>query len=347
MTKLIHNLDRVALDTTVGLDAPVELSSNVYKKQVSYPGTFGHYSNGETLAEVKITPELQQHWLKSIHRQLADGINIPVQTTHIDSGDPTESGAVGRVIDAVIELDSKGREGLFFICEIPNADDAKLINVSCASLYQPPSFTSGTGVTYARPIRHLAITTKPTVPGLDKWVALSLPDERPNAMTFAELAASIGIEVPEGATDEDIAALISGEVTTLRASVAPIAQSIPTFAKRLVTNNRTATLAKLVSDGKITPAVSSKLNEVFKDGAHVSLSMDSSNQVSDVTDPIFDALTVALSLLPSKSVAGPTGPTKQVPKPGEPATPGTPEALTAEALAARMKKLTPSQGQPI
>ncbi len=341
MTELIHNLDRVALSPDVGLDAATSIGTNCYKKQVSYPGKFGHYPKpGEAKFEIVITPELQRHWLQTIKSQIADGVMIPLQTTHEDSGDPTKTGAIGKVIDAIIEPDSKGREGLFFICEVPNEEDVALLTVSCASLYQPPSFTSGTGKTYARPIRHCMVTTKPTIPGLDKWVALSLPEEKETNMDWRAWAISQGINVPEGFTEEQIAELVATELSTLRASATPVAQSIPNYARKLVAGNRASKLTELVTKGIITPAVSTAIGNLFKDGAHVALSLSEDGSVDDVTDPLFDGVTAALSLLPTKSVTPGTATRVPVGAPQD----GDKKTMSASSLADRVKKTTPTVG---
>jgi hypothetical protein len=73
----------------------------------------------------------------------------------------------------------------------------------------PHKFHDGHGNEYVRPIRHVAITDYPVVPGLDKFkpiaAGFSLSEEGTDMQpTLAELATALGVEVPDGASDEEI-----------------------------------------------------------------------------------------------------------------------------------------------
>ena len=46
---------------------------------------------------------------------------------------------------------------------------------SQVSIHVPPQFTDGLGRTYVRPIRHVAITDYPVIPGLGRFEALAAP----------------------------------------------------------------------------------------------------------------------------------------------------------------------------
>jgi hypothetical protein len=336
---MLHDLDTLNL-IKVGLDLPVSSLSNgrTFLKEVAYVGTFGHYDQvtGKLIRSYDITKEVLDHWRDSVKEQVRDGISIPIQGTHKDTENVDE--ASGLVLDASTGLDSKGRYGLFFVCEFSTEDKAAdLSKVADVSIYQPASYVPGSGKVYARPIRHLMLTLKPVIHGLDKFVALSITTEEPSSMNVLKsLATSLGVTVAETATEEEISAAISAEFSAVKALAKPIEQSggsiVPAAVRSMVTKTRGLSLDKLVAEQKITPAMKTKLSESFASKDVVALSADG----ADVEDPVFDGVVLALSMLPSAAILG-----KQLPNNGDPTpkseesevTPLTLAKAKAEALA--------------
>jgi hypothetical protein len=335
---MLHDLDTVNLIKT-GLDLPVSSLSNgrTFLKEVAYVGNFGHYDQvtGKLKRGYPITKETLDHWRDSVKEQIRDGIAIPIQGTHKDTENVEE--ASGLVIDATTGTDSKGRYALFFVCEFATEEKAaELSKVADVSIYQPASYVPGSGKVYARPIRHLMLTLKPVVHGLDKFVALSITTEdTENMNALLALATSLGVTVAESATEEEISNAISAEFAAVKALAKPIEQSvgsvIPAAVRSMVTKTRGLSLDKLVAEQKITPAMKVELSKSFASKDVVALSADG----ADVEDPVFDGVVVALSMLPSTNILG-----KTLPNVGDPGhtestevTPLTLAKAKAEALA--------------
>lgn len=306
---MIHETDNISLKD-VGLDAPASVSPLLHWKEVAYVGKFGHYDHntGAPIDEIDITPEVMEHWHDSIKKQVADGVRIPIQDTHEDNGDVDK--AYGSILDAKIAPDSKGRSGLHFLCEFGDEEKAKIRSVSDVSVYQPPSFAVA-GKVYARPVRHLMLTTKPAVTGLDKFVALSLAPVIAKPVPIIKLSAQghsamlkplltkLGITFKDDATDEQLCALLETEVVALRARATPIQQAIGAGIAKLLAKSRESQLSALVTGQVITPAVKDKLAAAFADNKAVALSAD-----GEPNDDIFDNVLLALQAMPSGDLLG-------------------------------------------
>jgi len=321
---MIHSLDNISITQ---LSQAVRLggaSSLLYRKQVAYVGKYGQYDHGsgKLIGEpVSITKDEIDHWLKSVKEQVADGVSIPMQKTHNPTTDPEQT--YGYVVDAETGLDDKGRYSLFLICEFGDPEKAKNANVSDCSLYQPPRYVNGVGKAYSRPLRHLMLTTAATIPDMGKFVALSLLPEGSKMNEFLkQLAISLGIVVPDDATDASVATLITvawgaltAKVTEVSAKLtetagmldavkaSSVAMSLPPVVVSTQQSNRKSRLESLVADQKITPAMRDSLVGTFlKPSGVVALSLNEDQTA--VSDEVFDGVILALSLLPAANLLG-------------------------------------------
>lgn len=315
---MLHDLDQVFVKDI----APSKrVGAKLWRKQAAYVGMFNQYdhSTGEPTGNpVEIKPEDIDHWAQSVKVQVKNGVAIPMQRTHEPTTDPEL--ADGYVIDADTGNDEKGRYSLFLICEFKNEDaERDLASVADVSIYQPPSYVDGTRTMYVRPIRHLMLTTAPTIPGMSRFVALSLTPRKPTMLSeFAKrLAQMFGLTLVDGDTDETIFSKIGGLWATAKANVEQltaalaakpaepvVAMSLPPLAVNMAHKARTSTLENLVQSGRITPAQRDELQKVWcgPNGSTVALSLNATQD--DIEDPLFNNLVAALSLTPAKNIVG-------------------------------------------
>lgn len=321
---MIHSLDNISV---TNLSQPVRLgeaSSLLYRKQVAYVGRYGQHNHatGKLIGEpVVITKADIDHWAQSIKEQNADGVSIPMQKTHNPDTDPDQT--YGYVVDAETGPDEKGRYSLFFICEFGDSEKAKVAPVADCSIYQPPRYANGVGKSYTRPVRHLMLTTASTIPGMGKFIALSLLPESPKMNVFLkQLAISLGIVVPDDATDATISQLIlvawsglSTKVTALTTQLteqaeltsalkaSSVALALPPVVVTTQQNMRRARLDAMVVGQQITPAMRDSLVATFaKPSGVIALSLNEAQ--TEVSDEVFDGVVLALSLLPSSDITG-------------------------------------------
>lgn len=315
-------------------------NSLLYRKQVAYVGRYGQHdhSTGKLIGDpVTITKSEIDHWVASVKEQAADGVSIPMQKTHSPTTDVDQ--VYGYVVDAETGVDEKGRYSLYLICEFADAEKAKVASVADCSIYQPPSYangvdSNGTGKRYVRPVRHLMLTASPTIPDMSKFIALSLlPEGNGNTMNefLKQLAISLGIVVPDDATDSSVSALITAAYAALTAKVADIAAkltestetvtalkaasvalSLPPVVLTTQQNIRKSRLDAMVGK-QITAAMRDSLVATFaKPAGVIALSLNEAQ--TEVADEVFDGVVLALSLMPSAVLLGRSMPNQGDPK---------------------------------
>ena len=186
---------------------------SIFRKELAYPGKFAKVDpdTGETEFELEVDEPLMDHWIKTFKKMNENGIDVPVPLGHTTNAEFRR----GTVIDIRKEPSEakKGQPGLFAYVKFGSPKMAAQFAHSNVSLFMPPDFVDGMKRKYVRPIRHVAITDYPVIPGLGKFtpvaaahkpfqvVTLSLVDED-SKMTIAELAEKLGVQIPEGADDD-------------------------------------------------------------------------------------------------------------------------------------------------
>lgn len=193
----------------------------LFKKEIAYPGHFVKLKTDseEPVFELPVDERLMDHWIDVFHKMGANGIDVPVPLGH--TTDPERRR--GTVKDLRKEIDEQGVPHLYAIIKFNDANAARQLSKSNVSLFMPPDFSDGKGNKYVRPIRHVALTDYPVIPGLGEFEAvaaehlpldgifLSLAEEQDGETDMdrlREIAAQIGLEVPEDADEERLAAMI-------------------------------------------------------------------------------------------------------------------------------------------
>lgn len=295
---------------------PIALSEGsetlVYEKELIYVGTF-FADNGKH----SVTKDDIDHWVAMFGEMKKNDIEIPVPLEHTDEPDKRR----GTVVGMRAGIDEKGRYALFGKIKFNSEEDAKRGNQ--VSIFVPPSYKDGLGNEYYRPVRHVALTDYPVVPGLqgfEKVLTASLVRKAPpmdnliqllndelglqlepgsneamvykavkSAIDAAKLAPPPTSDDPdeqemEAAEDEE---LTDEEKKKKAAAAAPMSASLI----KLVSNSRNTIVDGLVSEGKITTAVGKKLKAKYcsKDSLTLSFSQKSGD-VEDDFDDVIDAL---------------------------------------------------------
>lgn len=291
------------------LSTPIAGHPLRFRKQVIYKGGFVK-AQGDTRLAFEVDEALLQHWHNTFKAFQASGVEVPLPLGHTE--DPEKRR--GTVLDLEIALDAKKRPSLFSIIEFSDAEAAKLAR-SDVSIYVPPDWTDGKGQKYYRPIRHVAITDYPVIPGLEKFQVLAASLTEETSMTLADLAKKVGVEGEDDAALADgIVALIEDlkkQVETAKGEEkkpeekkpeekpAPVAAAFTSMAVEL----RQTKINKLVGEGRITTAVGTDLATRYCDPKKVELVLSSAS-VDD-----FDAIMGILAKQePVINFKGKTGP---------------------------------------
>lgn len=221
----------MSVDMKCGLGEPELIS----RKELAYPGEFVKLDeNNEVQFELPVDEALLEHWVRTFNQMHQDGIPVPVPIGHTNSPEARRGTVVRMAVEPSEHPNRVGQPALFCYVRWAKPEYKEQFKESDVSLFMPHQFTSGIGKTYHRPIRHVAITDYPVVPALGKFTDMASP-EMAKAAAFelslvscseegikmaseclVRLAEKLGVEVPEGADDEQIESAIeqawSGQV---------------------------------------------------------------------------------------------------------------------------------------
>ena len=196
-----------------------EAKGPVYRKELAYQGLFRKMKEDGSEPEFELNIDEPQidHWVNTFQQMKKNGVQVPMPIGH--NSEPERRR--GTVLDIRKEPNPKRKGGmsLYAYCTFNDEDAAKQFKHSNVSLFMPPRQFDGHGRQYIRPIKHVAITDYPVIPGLDPFqsVAASLDRKYANAfelslsdeddempLTWVDVANELGIDIPEDA-DEDVA----------------------------------------------------------------------------------------------------------------------------------------------
>lgn len=274
----------------------------------------GDYVKVSANQEFSVTMAALENWVTQFAAMKSNGRRVPIPDGHDNYG---KAGAnLGWVDSLWIE-----GESLWMACTIIGEDAMRTVARSDVSLFSPPRFTDSDGITYVRPIRHVAACTDQVVTGLRDFIPLEasfrLKGENMTLEKLKEIAASLGLD-PETIVDEaagvdtvlDKVCLSLGEwqaekkkaeaeKVTLTASLAtekaknadkppadpikPKAEPPNAMLVQSLAENRRLKVDALILSGHITPAVRDKLVEQFigEDDKAVALALSNGSDGSD------------------------------------------------------------------
>jgi len=167
-----------------------------FEKEHAYVGKF---QKGDD-PEFELTEEALSHFAAETNRYIENGnkCNLPVEHTT----DPEKNHGENK--KWFVKDDSKGRRGLFSLTEFRDAEAAKLARTAQTSIFCPAKYKDGAQNEYVRPIRHVALTDYPVIPGLDGFTPIaaslvSVPRKENSSMseTLKGLAEGIGLQLSE------------------------------------------------------------------------------------------------------------------------------------------------------
>jgi hypothetical protein len=166
----------------------------LFEKEVIYSFDKFVRDDGETpRVEFGIDGSVLKHFHDTTQLMLANGVEIPIPLGH--TNDPTAT--QGQVVGARIGKNRRNEDALFLKTKFKDANAAAIAKNADVSVFVPHEFTDGKGRKYQRPIRHLAITAYPTIPGLGKFQAIAasfVPGQPPQAAPKA----IVGQHTPAG-----------------------------------------------------------------------------------------------------------------------------------------------------
>lgn len=169
-----------------------------FRKEVIYVGTFSAPQPDGSRQTFSVDKADLEHWRKSVELQLENGILVDVPIGHTTNPEASR----GKVVGAEVDKNSRGEDALFLHIEFADAQAAKLAKTTQVSIFSPPSWTDGTGKTYTRPLRHVALTQQPVIPKLDAFTLIASLEGDFNTMdALKAICDAVGIEYSD--TDDE------------------------------------------------------------------------------------------------------------------------------------------------
>lgn len=196
---------------------PVEGDSTLYRKELVYPGQFikRKAEDGSVAFNLFVDDLALDHWVKEFERMKAAGVDVPLNLGHVVDDPERRRGTVESLKKE--PNPERGTNSLYMYARFRDPEAAKMAATSGVSLYAEPSMIDGKDNKYTYPITHVALTDHPVIPGLQGWQAIAaslvpagLPQpQEESAMTpMQALAQEMGVEFPEGASDDVVKAAI-------------------------------------------------------------------------------------------------------------------------------------------
>lgn len=253
-----------------------------YRKELIKVGKFIKETTGQAF---EVTGELLDHWVNTFKRWVDNGNKVPIPLSH-STADESETNQ-GWATDIFREDDS-----LFGILELLNPDLALTTDVS---IYVPSEVIDGRGRKYSLPISHISLCTDPVIPGLEKFMKLSLSKGVSDMEFLKRLVEKLGLSLEGEPTEEAIMlaldAKLKTDVAKVQASQSQKSQSnaVDPLVVNLMRENRVGKLNTLLGAGLITPAVKGIIEKRYVEKEALTLSLSSG--ADDGFDTLFEILT--------------------------------------------------------
>ena len=152
----------------------LKLSNGLYKIETIPVGAFvkDNAKAGDEHERIPFEVDLNtlKHWKNTFKAMMFNGIEVPMPLNHTE--DPEARRAT--VVDFEIEKNDSGKDSLFTIFKFKDKEAEKSLKDTRVSVFVPPKFVDGRDNEYIYPIRHVAFTDYPVIPGLSKMQPLAI-----------------------------------------------------------------------------------------------------------------------------------------------------------------------------
>lgn len=274
-----------------------------FRKELIMVGDFVKESDD---LKFSVTPATLRHWAATFGNMKANGVKVPIPSTHEGVDDPDKNR--GWVEDIFVDGDS-----LVMLCDLIGDDAIAAAARNDVSIGCPSSFTDGRGTKYERPIHHVALTPNPVIPGLSAFEPIAASHKsRSNDMDLTAMAKRLGItasltdanaieEIGKafdakgnvalsnvaqalGATsgldgidkiELAVKTVVDKQVAAAIKAAQPEEKKVDPMLLKLSRTNCEHTLGALVSAARITPATSDSLKELYLSDTALTLSLSS------------------------------------------------------------------------
>jgi len=273
-----------------------------FQKEALYADTFK--LPGESGPEFSVDSVALNHFVNETQRMMDNGVKVPIPIEH--TTDPEKNR--GFLTGLKIGTRTDGRPNLILKMKFNDEQAVKTAKASDVSIYSPPKYTDGKGNTYVRPIKHVALTNYPVIPGLDGFTPIAASLVEPELekedmlMSLKDLAANIGLKLSDADSNDDskLTDAIKLSFTALQEELdeskaelkkRPVKKDPVHVSKAqiaMLRENRELKLSRLCEKGKIVKVVEDALKNLFCESNELSLCL--SEDFEDKFDGVVSAL---------------------------------------------------------
>lgn len=286
----------------------------LYEKELLPVGQFINWVSDDERVPIHVTQPYLDKMLADFKKFKEVGVRVPLFKSHIEDVDNER----GLIEDVILKPNAQGVGSSFVHVRFADkaSRDAGIRNDVSAMC--PPRFVDGKGNQYEYPLRHVALTSTPVIPGLSKFAPVVLSFGTPSGLAAPQSAAAtpitgitpmsdliqaildaMGITAPDGLDDQAKLQLVlkklagaaadpAGAATA--AATAPAAGAMalshsPVMVKQFAAL-RTNAIDGLVREAVITPTHADKLKKQFcsNEAVTVDLALSADDNASGETE---------------------------------------------------------------
>jgi hypothetical protein len=262
-----------------------------FEKELVYEGSFVKKNDkGEVEVAFTVDEPSLQHWHNTNSEMLSNGMHVYMPTLHTD--DPEKNRA--ELKGTRLGINAKGKKALYGRVKFADAEAAKLAANSDVSIFVPPNVHDGLGREYKRAIKHVAFTSTPVIPGLEKFQAIAASFDFGNtggtdmSSALLPVAQQLGIQAADQMDDAQLTQAIVAQFNALKgaqqpnpmnsaAPVAPQQQTLAPPSNGVNPNNPTMPMVAPAApqlqppQHKLHPALAASFNTLLKENRTVKL----------------------------------------------------------------------------
>jgi hypothetical protein len=188
---------------TLALDSWKSVDGLLYEKELLPVGPVTKWINGEKqVTDVNVQLSFLERMVDQFKKFKEVGVRVPLFKSHIEDVDNDR----GTIEDVFIRENSKGTPSLFGKVAFSSEDAAAVGSKVDVSVMCPPKFVDGKGNRYEFPLRHVALTSIPVVPGLEPFRPIVLSFDTPSGLLELECAEceEENVELADAGTEEEV-----------------------------------------------------------------------------------------------------------------------------------------------
>lgn len=156
----------------------------LYEKELLPVGPVTKWVSDANVQHVDIKPAFLERVVEQFRKFKDVGIRVPLFKTHVEDPDNDR----GTVEDLEVKTNQRGKLSLFSKIRFSSEEAANQGKNVDVSVLCPPKFVDGQNNEYTFPLRHVALTSMPVVPGLQPFEAVVMSFDMPSELTALELA---------------------------------------------------------------------------------------------------------------------------------------------------------------